>query len=172
MERRGTVNRKNLIARFTVNLGLLLFCSAMAFSGFLIQFEYHMGHHGEIDTGYRVLGIDYSGWSGIHQASAVVVSILMILHIVLDWKWYETIMRKKHLLAKNKQVITLAAVFALVALTGYVPWLVKMAGGPDPTRKLFIEIHDKLVFVLFVYLILHVIRRFKWFVAAFKGLKR
>jgi hypothetical protein len=127
-------------------------------------------NHGEIDTNILVLGIGYFGWSDIHRISIVIVSILVILHIILDWKWYETIMKKK-LLAKNKQVITLIVVFVIVALTGYVSWFVKIAGGSDLTRKSFIEIHDKLVFVLLVYLILHVIKRFKWFVITFNRLK-
>jgi hypothetical protein len=161
----------HLFSKFVINLGLLLIGSAMAFSGLLTQFKYHMGHQGEIDTSYLVLGINYSGWSNIHRVAIVIVSILVAFHIVLDWKWYETVVRKR-LLGRHKQVVTLIVLFVIVAVTGYVPWFTEITGGSELTRKAFIEIHDKLVFVLLVYLVLHVIRRFKWFVTTFDRLKK
>jgi hypothetical protein len=157
--------------KFIINLGLLLISSAMVFSGLLIQFVYHMGHHGEIDADNLVLGINYFGWSDFHKISIVIVSILMIFHIILHWKWYKTIV-KKDLLAKNKQVITLTIVFIIVAITGYIPWFIKITGGSGLARKFIIEIHDKLVFVLFLYLVLHVTKRFKWFMMTFNKLKK
>lgn len=38
-------------------------------------------------------------------------------------------------------------------------------------RKTFIEIHDKLAIILTIYLILHIIRRMKWFFTTFDKIK-
>jgi len=148
-----------------INLALLFSGSLMAFSGLLIQIVYHMGNHGGVGTNNTTLGINYSGWSDIHKISIIFVSIFMIFHTILHWKWYKTILRKKRF-DWNKQVITLSVVFILTAITGYIPWLIQLTGGLDITRKIFIEIHDKLALIFFVYLILHIVKRLKWFIPA------
>jgi len=153
-----------------INLGLLLMGLVMAFTGLLIQLRYHMGNHGGIETDNMVLGFNYFYWSGLHRITIIFISIFMIFHVSLHWIWYRTVIRKK-ILAKNRQVITLSIVFILVASTGYIPWLIHLAGGSELTRKIFIEIHDKLAMVLFVYLILHLATRLKWFITAFRKLK-
>jgi hypothetical protein len=38
--------RSRLMSSLATNLGLLLAGAAMVFTGFLIQFKFHMGHHG------------------------------------------------------------------------------------------------------------------------------
>jgi hypothetical protein len=162
---------KSPVLRFVINLGLLLFGSVMAFSGLLIQFSYHMGNHGGIDTNNMVLGINYSGWSEIHKAAIIMVSVLMIFHIIQHWEWYKTIV-KKHLVTKNLQAITLSIIFIFVAITGYIAWLIRLAEGDDTTRKGFIEIHDKLALILFVYLILHISKRLKWFMTSLYKLRK
>lgn len=161
---------KNSIFKFINNLVLLFSGSVIAFSGLLIQFNYHIRNHGEININQTVLGINYFGWSDIHKISIIFFSIFMIVHIIQHWKWYKTIIRKS-LIAKNIQVITLSVVFILAATTGYIPWLVNLTGGDDTTRKAFIEIHDKIVLILLVYLILHVIKRLKWFITTFDKMK-
>jgi len=159
----------NAVSKFTINLSLLLIGSLMIFSGFLLQFEYHMGNQGEIDTTHSVLGIYYSGWAAVHKISIVLLSVLMILHVIQHWKWYATVIRKK-LAAKNKQVITLTIVFILVAISGYLSWFIHLAGGSELIRKIFIEVHDKLTLVLTLCLILHLVKRFKWFIVTFDSL--
>ena len=161
----------NSASKFIINLSLLLIGSLMIFSGFLIQFEYHMGNQGEIDANHSVLRIYYSGWSAIHKISIVLLSVLMIFHINQHWKWYTTVIRKK-LAAKNKQVITLTIVFLLVAISGYISWFIHLSGGSELIRKIFIEIHDKLTLVLTLYLILHLVKRFKWFTVTFSSLMK
>ncbi len=153
---------------FSINLGLLLFGVVMVFSGLLIQIAYHMGHHGEIDTNNLALGLNYFTWSDIHLISVVLVSIGMIFHIILHWKWYKAVVRKKKLFFKNQQAIMLTTIFILVAITGYISWFIKLNGGPDLSRKFYMEIHDKMTYVLLVYLIFHVAKRFKWYFTAFK----
>lgn len=165
------IQMKNPIIKFINNLVLLFSGSVIAFSGLLIQFNYHMGNHGEINTNQTVLGINYFDWSDVHKISIIFFSIFMIVHIILHWKWYKTVI-KKSLIAKNSQVITLSVVFILVAITGYIPWFVNLSGGDTTTRKAFIEIHDKIALILLVYLILHVIKRLKWFIPTFDKMKQ
>jgi hypothetical protein len=164
--------KKNLIAGFCINLGLLLFGSGMVFSGLLIQIIYHMGHHGGINTNQLVLGLNYFTWSDLHKISIVLVSLGMIFHIIWHWKWYKTVVQKKNLVAKNHQAIILTIGFILVAITGYISWFIKLSGGSDHTRKLYMEIHDKITWVLLVYLIFHVTKRFKWFFTTFEKVKK
>ncbi|HUX55138.1 MAG TPA: DUF4405 domain-containing protein [Williamwhitmania sp.] len=151
---------------FAVNLGLLFSSLIMVFSGLLIQVKYHMGNHGDIAINDHALGISYSGWSSIHKVSIIILSLFMVFHIVLHWKWYSMVIRKK-LIAKNIQLITLTILFTLVAITGYIPWLIRIMDGDEVTRKTFIEIHDKLALILVIYLVLHIIKRFKWLITTF-----
>ena len=164
--------KKNPMFGFLINLGLLLFGSAMVFSGLLLQISYHMGHHGEIDTNHLVLGLNYFNWSDIHLISAGLVSIGMVFHIILHWKWYTTVVQKKKLVVKNQQAILLTIVFVVVAITGYISWVVKLSGGPDLSRKFYMEIHDKITWALLVYLIFHVTKRFKWYFKTFEKVKK
>ncbi|PKN29299.1 MAG: hypothetical protein CVU64_08985 [Deltaproteobacteria bacterium HGW-Deltaproteobacteria-21] len=164
------MEKKSLTLGFLTNLGLLLTGFTTALSGFVIQFAYHMGHHGHIEQSSLALGMDYGGWSHIHKVSIVIISLSAIVHIVLHWKWYKTVVRKK-LLGKNRLVLTLTILFVIVALTGYIPWVIDLTGGREETRKGFIEVHDKLTFILLPYLVIHVTRRWRWFISSYKRLK-
>lgn len=157
---------------FLTNLGLLLFGSVMVLSGLLIQIAYHMGHHGEIESNNLVLGLNYFIWSDIHKYSIVLVSIGMVFHTLWHWKWYKAVVRKKKLVVKNQQAIILTIIFISVAITGYISWFIRLSGGSDLSRHFFIEIHDKITLVLFVYFIFHVTQRFKWFFTAWKKVKK
>jgi hypothetical protein len=153
------VKRNN---KFIINLGLFIIGAAAVFTGLLIQVKYHRGNHGNIAINDEVFGIDYPIWSAIHKISIVVLSVLMIYHISHHWKWYKIVVTKK-LISKNRQVLVLSLLFVLVAITGLTPWFIGMLKYDEITRKGFIEIHDKLAIILSVYLILHVSKRFKWF---------
>ena len=153
-----------------INLGLFFSGLFMVFSGFLLQVKYHVANRGIIAASDLVYGIDYSGWSAIHKFSIVLLSLLMIFHIYLHWKWYRIVI-KKRLLAKNKQVLTLSGIFILAAITGFIPWTIDLQEGSKLVRKAFVEIHDKLTILLTIYLILHVIKRWKWFLTTFNRLK-
>jgi ferredoxin len=163
-------SREKLKLAFIVNLGLLIFGLAMSFSGFLIQFKYHMGHNPGIETDNTVLGTDYYNWTNIHKISIVIISILMTYHFILHWKWYKTIIIKK-LAARNKLQIILSIVFMLVAITGYIPWIINLTGGPEIARKFFIELHDKIAILLFVLLTIHMTNRLKWYITSLDRLK-
>lgn len=160
-------HRKNPYNRFIINAGLLFTGFLAAYSGFLIQFSYHMGHHGQIDANKMVLDINYSGWTDIHKISILLLSVFMIFHIIEHWIWYKTCI-KKNLIKKNRQVFILTTVFILVAITGYIPWIIDLTVNDQITRKIFLEIHDKLTLILLVFLILHVAKRLKWFITTLR----
>lgn len=137
-----------------INLGLLFSGLVMIFSGLLIQINYHMGNHGRIVISKSVWCLSHSDWSLIHKISVIIFSFVVIYHIKLHWRWFKAVITK-NLIAKNKLIITLSIVFLLVALTGYVPWLIKLTGGDTSIRKTFIEIHDKIALILIALLALH-----------------
>ncbi len=183
-----TVKEQNgIFNKFIINNLLLIFGLAMILSGFALQFGFHMGsmgdHHGRghselsqpviyeqtrgIDTDKTVWGLSYSGWSTTHKSAIFLFSILMIYHIYNHLKWYKAVVNK-HLIGKNKQLITLSILFLLVAITGLLPWMIDLSGSSNEMRIFLIEIHDKLALLLFIYLFLHVIGRMKWFSNAYR----
>lgn len=162
--------KKNTYKRLIINAGAFFTGFFSVFSGFLIQFSFHMGQHGTIDINKRVLDINYSEWTVIHKISILLLSVFMIFHIIKHWNWYTTII-KKNLIRKNKQVFILTTVFVLVAITGYIPWIIDLTLNDQITRKIFMEIHDKLTIILFIFLILHVTKRLKWFMTTLKRIK-
>lgn len=161
---------RNNINRFIVNLGLFIFGIASSSSGILIQVKYHMGNHGNISINDIVFGINYHGWSVVHKISIVVLSLLMIYHIYQHWKWYKAVITKR-LFAKNQQVLLFSLLFVLVAITGLTPWFIDLLKGDDIQRKAFIEIHDKLAIILSIYLVLHIVKRLKWYFTTFEKIK-
>jgi hypothetical protein len=160
---------RHLMSSLATNLGLLLAGAAMAFTGLLIQFKFHMGHHGRSDANAVVLGLDHSGWSSAHRIAIVAISVLAIVHIVLHWNWYGTVLRKR-LFSKNRLAVTLTIVFILAAITGYAPWLAGLVGASAVARRGLVEVHDKLALVLFGCLLIHVAKRAEWFVHSFRKL--
>lgn len=136
----------------------------------LIQVKYHMGNYGNIAINDSVLGINYHGWATVHKISIVVLSVFVIYHIYEHWKWYKIVITKR-LFAKNQQVLIFSLLFVLVAITGLTPWFIDLLKGDEIQRKTFIEIHDKFAIILTIYLILHIIKRMKWFFTTFDKIR-
>lgn len=158
------------VSRLIVNLGLLILGVSSVFSGILIQVKYHLGNHGNISISDFVFGINYQGWSVVHKISIVLLSLFMICHIYQHWRWYNAITAKR-LFIKNQQVLILSLLFVLVAITGFTPWFIDLFNGNEIQRKLFIEIHDKLAVLLSIYLLLHLLKRLKWYFTTFDKIK-
>jgi len=177
-----TKRRRKTFDNFLVNILLLISGLVMVFSGLSLQLGYHRSGPGGqqivvhgvqhesmryeqirgIDTSKIVHGFNYSSWSTIHKFAIVFFSLFMIYHIHAHWRWYKGVVTK-HLIGKNIQVIILSALFLLVAVTGFIPWIIYLSGNSIILRIFFIEIHDKLALVLIVFLMLHVGNRLKWF---------
>lgn len=180
--------RRHTFISFMINNLLLVIGILMALSGMVLQLGFHAGGHEmgadiihsgaaryeevrKIDPDRIVCGFNYSGWSAAHKLAVVFFSLLMIYHIYTHWNWYKGVISKR-LIGKNVQVVTLSVLFMLTAVTGLVPWLVDLYSGPVVVRISLIEIHDKLTLVLIIYFILHIIKRSKWYAAAYAKLKR
>lgn len=143
-----------------INWGLIISGLIMSFSGLLMQIYYHI-IYGESGKAHQlVLSLKHSDWSLLHKISAIIFSLLIVYHIYAHKKWFTTVIKKK-LIKKNKQLITLSVISILVMLTGYIPWIIMNISGATTLRTLFIEIHDKISILLFVFLILHVLKRIK-----------
>jgi len=162
---------KRTINQFIINIGLFILGTATVFSGMLIQVKYHMGHHGTIAINDVVLGVDYHGWTVIHKIAIVALTVLMIGHVYIHWKWYKAVITKR-ILSKNRQALILSLLFVLVAISGLTPWFIDLLNGDEGLRKVFIEIHDKLTIFLSFFLILHIIKRLKWFFTTFDKIRK
>ena len=147
------------------NIVLLISGIIAAISGLTMQLGFHMhGSHGnEINT---LMGFTFNEWSVIHKVSFVIMSLTIVYHIFIHWKWYKGVL-KKHLINKNKVSIYITVVFVLVAITGLAPWFLTLFGGLEHVRKGFIEIHDKLTFGLIALMLLHIVKKFKWYYTSF-----
>jgi hypothetical protein len=161
---------ETLSRRMILNFSLLGTGLVMILSGLVIQFKFHIGHHGLPIAGDLAFGLSYSAWAVVHKVSILIVTVLVLIHFVQHVKWYKAIIAKG-LLSKNKQTIFLSVMFLIVAVTGYIPWLVHLADGSEMLRKVIIEIHDKLALILSIYLVLHIAQRLKWYISALGKLK-
>lgn len=188
MKKEARKRKNKVLYVFIVNSLLMLSGVLMAISGLVLQLGFHIGSSGEqhgseirthvdnyehvrgLDIFDTIWGINYSNWSLLHKFAIVVFSLLMMYHIFIHWKWYKMIINK-HLASKNIQVILLSVFFLLVAVTGFVPWFIDLSGRNSMLRLILIELHDKLALVLVIYLTLHIVRRYKWFISTYTKLK-
>lgn len=150
-----------------INLFLLVIGIAIVLSGFILQSQYHMGHHGEIITTDKVWSFDYFQWSFFHKISAILFSILVIIHLLLHDKWVKTVITKK-LFRRNRQILILLLLFIVTTITGFIAWFYSLLND-IMCRKICIEIHDKITLFLFLFLLLHILKRKNWFLNRFKS---
>lgn len=174
---------------FIINNLLLVTGIVMILSGLILQLGFHIGGHGGqsleelhtllqsmqyeelrgIDMNKIVCGLNYAKWSTTHKIGIIFFSLVMIYHLYAHLKWYKAVITK-HLIRKNIQVITLTVLFLLVAISGLVPWFIDLTDNTNGLRLTFIEIHDKIALILVVYLVLHVMKRKKWFAGTYTRL--
>ncbi|HPT20645.1 MAG TPA: hypothetical protein PLR88_01755 [Bacteroidales bacterium] len=180
---------EKFLPAFLVNNSLLLSGIAMIISGFVLQLGFHIDsanrHHEttlhsqtinieqlrEINQGLTVWGVNYVSWSAIHKVTIVLFLLFMIYHFIVHWRWYKEVFTR-HLVRRNKQVITLSSLFVMVVLTGLIPWFIDLSGTRNLFRLFLIEIHDKLAILLTVYLFLHIQGRVRWFLNTYNRMKK
>jgi hypothetical protein len=153
------------------NIVLLISGVIAAVSGLTMQVGFHMhgGHEGGLNT---VMGFAFHEWSLIHKVSIVIMTLTIIYHFIIHWKWYKGVL-SKHLIRKNRVSVYITIVFVLVAITGLVPWFIDLSGGSHHARMGFIEIHDKFTLLLVVLMAIHIVKKFKWYNKIIRGvLKR
>ena len=86
---------------------------------------------------------------GIHQFFAIFWLILMALHIWQHWNWFKKLFVRKHIM-ENKLLTATLVLFVLLILTTIGPLM---------------EIHGFIGQVLVGLMVIHIIQRFKWYVA-------
>jgi hypothetical protein len=171
---------KNMLLSFVLNCFLILSALLTSISGLILQMGFHVGgHHGHgenthsqinnsqdrirtFDLENKVMGLNHGEWSLFHKITIVIFTLLIIYHLYKHWNWYKGVISKK-LLGKNKQVMILSVLFLISALTGLIPWFMGFAESKNILRMVLIELHDKISLILIVFLILHLIKRAKWF---------
>lgn len=154
------IQRRGFWIRLRANLGLLLAALVVVFSGFLIQFCYHVGHGGEINKLNLVLGLTYVSWTLVHKLAVLLLSFYMGTHIYKHRKWFVNMLLRRTK-TKTRGLVWLTIMFFITFLTGYCSWLVDLAGGDMHLRKAFIEIHDKVTIFFFGMLLWHVYKKFR-----------
>jgi hypothetical protein len=182
--------RQQIVNSFIINSLLFVFVLVMILSGLFLQQGFHRIDAGEqrigfhevqhqsmqyeqvrgIDLNKIVWGFDYPVWSTIHRSSIVFFSLLIMYHIYAHRIWYKRVI-SKNLIRKNIKMITLSALLSLVAITGFASWFVDLSGKTVMLRIIAIEIHDKLALLLIVFLMLHIVKRAKWFFTVHEKLK-
>jgi hypothetical protein len=143
--------------RLNLNLCNLVFFPIVAFTGSVIQIEYHM--HGLPET-HSVMGFDKSGWVLLHKASAVVFFAGLVVHCLVNWRFVST-STTRILGGKPKAFSSHSYWLFLVSfpacLTAMASWI--LFGGEDRARFALVETHDKLGWLLVIFGLIHIISR-------------
>ncbi len=72
-----------------INTILLLSTLWLVVAGYMLQVNYHIGHHGGIDITDTVWGMSYSSWSTIHKIAAILFTLATTLHIYQNCKLFK-----------------------------------------------------------------------------------
>jgi len=128
-----------------INIILLLSTIGLVVAGFVLQVNYHIGHHGGIEIADTVWGMDYSSWSTIHKITAILFTFATALHIYHNRKLF-----------KNRQKVIFLLILIFTSLTGFLAWYYSYNESSDMTRKILIEIHDKLTLFLSLFMVIHI----------------
>ena len=77
------VERSTLL--FWVNILLFIDSLIVAFSGFILKFVYLAGE--KSGKAGIIFILDRFGWLTFHYWAAVLLVLLVIIHLVLNWRW-------------------------------------------------------------------------------------
>ena len=147
--------------RKLLNYLLLISGVGTCLSGVMMQIGYHIGVNDRTAIAYiRHWGMNFSQWQITHQALASLFFILCIIHVYLHRRWYKGVITKR-LFKRNSELLTFTFLFIVSALLGFAPWIISNGEALSKLRHLLIEIHDKVSIVLIVYIVLHVVKRWK-----------
>lgn len=156
-------NRKRHIT-FLVNIILPVSGTAMAISGFIIQCQYHLlGNHGES----VFLALNRAQWNDIHVLTSVFFLLVTIYHIYAHRKWYANIFKHSSNLYRRPLII-LAVLTFMTVISGLIPLFILYSGNNSAIRFSIIEIHDKIAVLFFIALLLHTIKRIRWYINIIK----
>jgi hypothetical protein len=142
---------------FYLNLLNLALFLLIAFTGSVLQLEYHM--HGSPE-GHPVMGFDKPGWVLLHKASAIPFLTGLVAHCSLNWRFVSASTRRilsRRLRLSAPRSYWLFMICVPTCFTAMVSWTVFNIG--NPARFLLVETHDKLGWLLIILSVIHIISR-------------
>jgi 2-oxoglutarate ferredoxin oxidoreductase subunit delta len=143
--------------RIYLNLLNLVFFLIVAFTGSVIQTQYHM--HG-LPEAYSVMGFGKAEWALLHKASAVVFFAGLVVHCLVNWGFVAT-STKRIFNGKISPLLSHSYVLFLISapacLTAMASWI--LFGGEERARFALVETHDKLGWLLVIFGLIHLISR-------------
>jgi len=117
---------KRNTANFILNLLAFFVLWAMVLTGYLIKFVLppRMGYRG-----LSLAGWDRHQWGELHFILSLIFLILMILHLILHWKWIcgTVVFWVKHSSMLSRRMRWIAAIVALLLILGSSVLLIKIA---------------------------------------------
>jgi hypothetical protein len=88
MKRKQPINL-TIYLRAIVTLGLLLACTLVTFTGFLLW----LFPRGQVAHGFLFWGLTRHGWGDIHFIISLVALGLTVIHIILYWRSLSKLVR-------------------------------------------------------------------------------
>lgn len=143
---------------FIISAILLLPMLITLFSGLVLIFAFHQHHHSitEFWGGDRIF------WRTRHIAFSIISSGILIYHLRYIIKKFTQVIRFKKIGKSRNKVSALSFWFFFICgLTGYIGWIIGAFSEDLFPRIFFVEIHDKLGLLLFVFALIHIIRKLK-----------
>jgi hypothetical protein len=206
---------KLLIKRFynyTMDFLLLYGFLSIIISSYILWFILPMGQgmggnkmcpnrltgYGPIGNDTFVFGWPRYMWVDIHSWISIAVICLILIHLILHWRWLiETMKRfKDYILKQQKAVLeryiaalTLFVLTAFEVLSGCVLWLILPRGGGNmhPTqlgigrtfwglqRNVWVDLHAWVAVLMVAIIVVHVVIHWRWIVnvtlGKIKGMK-
>jgi hypothetical protein len=143
---------KSKKSNIRIDILLIIPFFSMIFSGFLLQIFYHMKRY-ESDS--LVWGLNRADWLLFHKVAVVIAFSFTLVHLILHYKWFSGVIKKKLFISGNKltkRTFRLFIMFIIVSLTGLIPWIF---GFTTETRHHILEIHDKVAIIFTIYFLYH-----------------
>ncbi|MDD4924194.1 MAG: DUF4405 domain-containing protein [Dehalococcoidales bacterium] len=191
---------------FLLDVIALLSILVTLVSSYILWFILPMGQgaHGELGSasGYMWCNTDGYGitgnyitvmnwprytWIDIHTWASIILLGIIILHIVLHWKWIISLTKriKNHLggsiikvkaLEQYAVTVLLLILFTIECLSGFIIWLVLPRGALDfenmliglgrtfwgLQRNIWVDIHAWLAIAIIAILIIHILLNWRW----------
>lgn len=146
--------------RFYIYAIALMPMIALIASG-LVMLKYHTGSPAES----LIWGLDGHFWHSFHQVTAIITTILIILHLFVKTNWVNNLLRFKIKGRFKLSNTILFVVFTLCVLTAYGSWLI----FADPKiSDLLLGIHNKIGLLLIVMFGIHIWNYRKQIINQFK----
>ena len=151
----------------------------------------HMYGHGLTGNYWDVFGWPRYMWVEIHSWCSVTLTILILLHLLLHWRWIiETTKKVKSYIASPvKKVteqyiafLTLFILFLFNCFSGFVIWLILPRGALDYNnmidslgrtfwglqRNVWVDIHAWVAIMALAIIIIHLILNWRWIYTTIK----